>query len=288
MTDETGAADVNDFSTTGRAPGAPGAPCWTSLRTHGLGVAHDFYGPLLGWEFTPGKGGPLRELIATAQGRPVAGIGLLPDDARLTAEWTPFLTAEDIDRAALAVRQCGGTMGVGPLDDAEGGRVAFCSDPAGAVFGMRRLPRSYPPPAPGLPGTPAWLELVVAETRFAVRFYQSVFGLGRETAPSPAEERVVLRHAGRPVLGIRGAGLSVHRAGGAHWLTYFATPDVDRATEHAVALGGRISRPPTNGLNGRSAQLTDPDGAPFGLLTPAATRAERDTAGARGTRVSSA
>jgi predicted enzyme related to lactoylglutathione lyase len=288
MTDRTGAADVNELSTTGREPGAPGAPCWTSLRTRGLGVARDFYGPLLEWRFTPRAGGRRRELIATAQGRPVAGIGLLPEGADLPAVWTPFLTADDIDAAALAVRQCGGTMGVGPLDDAEGGRVAFCSDPAGAVFGMRRLPRAYPPPAPGLPGTPAWLELVVAETSSAVRFYQTVFGLGRETAPARDEERVVLRHAGRPVLGIRGAGLSVHRAGGAHWLTYFATPDVDRAADRAVRLGGRVVRPPTNGLNGRSVQLTGPDGAPFGLLTPAATRAERNAADARATRVGTA
>ncbi|MEU6161439.1 VOC family protein [Streptomyces sp. NPDC047130] len=287
MTDRTGAADVSDFSTTGRAPGAPGAPCWVSLMTRNLGLARDFYGPLLGWKFLPGTRHRGNELIATAQGRPVAGIGLLPAGVRLPSVWTPFLGADDVDGAALAIRQCGGTVGVGPLDDAEGGRLAFCSDPSGAVFGVRRLPPGYPPPAPDRPGSPAWLELVVAEAPFAAKFYETVFGLERESAPSPVAERVVLRHAGRPVLGIRGAGPSVHRGGGAHWLASFAAEDVDRAAARAVELGGRITRPPADGPDGRSVQLTDPEGTFFGLLTPPARRLREATSTAPETGVGS-
>jgi predicted enzyme related to lactoylglutathione lyase len=253
--------------------------------TRGLSEARDFYGPLLGWKFVPGTPRRLRpgsEVIATAHGRPVAGIGLLPPGTTLPPVWTPFLSAADVNGAALAVRQCGGTVGVGPLDDGEGGRLAFCSDPSGALFGVRRLPAAYPPPRTDLPGFAVWLELVVAEARFAAKFYETVFGLERERSLSSAEDPLVMRHAGGPAFGIRGAGLSVHRSSGAHWVTYFATEDVDRAAARAVELGGLITRPPSDGPNGRSVQLTDPDGTLFGLLTPVSTRVPPATAAVPG------
>lgn len=50
--------------------------------------------------------------------------------------WTPYFASDDVDLTAEAVRSCGGTVGVGPLDADDAGRLALASDPSGAVFGI--------------------------------------------------------------------------------------------------------------------------------------------------------
>lgn len=114
----------------------PGTPCWVSLIVHSLCTTQEFYADLFGWEFVPGPDqlGPyVRALI---DGKEVAGIGQLPPDRHLPVAWTTYLATDDADVTAEAIRSCGGTVGVGPLDAADAGRMAIVSDPSGAVFGI--------------------------------------------------------------------------------------------------------------------------------------------------------
>ncbi|CAM5249341.1 VOC family protein [Streptomyces violaceorubidus] len=103
---------------------------------HGPAAIHDFYGALFGWEFRPGPQqlGPYAR--ALLDGREVAGIGQLPPDRQLPTAWTPYFASDDVNVTAETVRLCGGTVGVGPLDAGEAGRMALGSDPTGAVFGV--------------------------------------------------------------------------------------------------------------------------------------------------------
>ncbi|GHF09626.1 VOC family protein [Streptomyces fumanus] len=245
---------------------APGTPCWVSLMVRGLAATQAFYAELFDWEFRPGPqqlGPYVRALLG---GREVAGIGQLPPDRHLPVAWTPYLASDDVDRTAAAVRSCGGTIGVGPLDAAEAGRMAIGSDPAGAVFGIWQAAAHAGTTLTGVPGTPAWNELMTYATTGVAAFYEYVFGHTRDAPVSADHDYVTLRVGGRPVAGIHGVGSALPRDRGPHWVTYFEAADVDASVERLIDLGGHVLRPVRDGSQGRVAMVADPEGARFALL----------------------
>ncbi|MEV1064375.1 VOC family protein [Streptomyces sp. NPDC050263] len=123
----------------------PGSLSWTELYTSDAAAAKEFYGAVLGWEYSdmdmPGGGGAYtlitpeglapearmqgglmqvgKEVLALANGRPY---------------WHPVFAVTDCDAAVAAVTGNGGTVQMGP-EDAEGvGRLAVCLDPSKADF----------------------------------------------------------------------------------------------------------------------------------------------------------
>ncbi|MFF5159175.1 VOC family protein [Streptomyces sp. NPDC000348] len=263
MTDARGNARPD-----GEAPArhTPGTPCWASLTVHGLEAAEEFYGALFGWEFRPGPRRPGPYVRAVLDGREVAGVGVLPPARDLPAAWTPYFASDDVDLTADVVRSCGGTVGVGPLDAADAGRLAIGSDPCGAVFGVRQAAARAGTSVTGGPGTPAWNELTTFESARTAKFYATVFGYDEEPVVPADPARVTLCLDGRPVAGVHGVGRALPRDRGPHWTTYFTVSDADDAAERVLRLGGRVLAPPRDGVRGRAATVADPEGARFALL----------------------
>ncbi|MFE4667339.1 VOC family protein [Streptomyces sp. NPDC056716] len=250
----------------GRARYAPGTPCWVSLMVHGLEATQDFYRELFGWEFRPGPqqlGAYVRALLG---GREVAGIGTLPPDRQLPVAWTPYLASDDVDATADMVRLCGGTIGVGPLDAAEAGRMAIGSDPAGAVFGIWQGAEHPGTAVSEVPGTPAWNELRTFDTVGVAKFYETVFGFEPVAAESPDVDHVTLLVEGRPVAAIEGVGSALPRDRGPHWMTYFEVAETERALERLAELGGQVLGAVRDSEHGRVAVVADPEGARFSLV----------------------
>ncbi|GGX27411.1 VOC family protein [Streptomyces lomondensis] len=266
MTDTRGSTGPN-----GETPArhAPGAPCWVSLMVHGPAATEEFYGALFGWEFRPGPQQLGPYVRALLDEREVAGIGRLPPDRHLPIAWTPYFASRNVDRTAETVRSCGGTIGVGPLDAADAGRLAICSDPSGAVFGIWQAAAHLGTTVSGVPGTPAWNELLTFETASVAKFYRTVFGYEEEPMVSADFDCVTLHLGGGPVAGIHGLGQALPRDRGAHWVTYFQVADVDDALDHLVHLGGHVLKPVHDTAHGRVARVADPEGARFALLQPA-------------------
>ncbi|MFD8277231.1 VOC family protein [Streptomyces flaveolus] len=244
----------------------PGTPCWVSLMVHGPAATQEFYGALFGWEFQPGPQqlGPYAR--ALLDGREVAGIGTLPPDRQLPIAWTPYLASDDVNRTAETVRACGGTVGVGPLDAAEAGRMAIGSDPSGAVFGVWQAATHLGTAVTGEPGTPAWNELTTFEAASVAKFYETVFGFEVEPAITAGLDHVTLRLDGRPVAGIHGIGDALPRERGPHWTTYFEVADIGESLERLTELGGHVLEPARDTFRGREASVADPEGALFSLL----------------------
>lgn len=286
----------------GPARRRPGTPCWVSLMAHSMTTAQAFYGELFGWEFRPGPDRLRPYVRAVLAGRDVAGIGRLPPDLPLPVAWTPYLASDDVDLTAETVRRCGGTIGVGPLETGDAGRLAIGSDPSGAVFGLWQAPAHRGTDRGGGPGTPVWHELHTFETANVAKFYATLFDYGTErrepaaelgSGPGPGSEsesrsraesgtgtgsgsrsgtgascddHVTLSLAGRPVAALHGAGAELPRARGSHWLTYFAVADAYASLDRLTALGGQVLAPPRDTGRGRVATVTDPEGARFALL----------------------
>lgn len=245
---------------------APGTPCWVSLMVHEVTATQDFYGELFGWEFELGPqqlGWYVRALL---DGQEVAGIGRLSPDRHLPVAWTPYLASDDVDLTAEMVRSSGGTVGVGPLDGADAGRLAIASDPMGAVFGIWQAAAHLGTGITGVPGTPAWNELVTRDSSSVTKFYKAVFGYEEEPVVSADFDYVTLHIEGRPVAGIHGVGNFLPLGRGPHWMTYFEVSDTDAATALLVDLGGRVVKPPHDSAYGRVATVTDPEGAMFSLI----------------------
>ncbi|MFM9608611.1 VOC family protein [Streptomyces niveiscabiei] len=256
--------EARDPDRRGEAHGryTPGTPCWVSLMVHGLTATKEFYGELFGWEFQPGP----RQLGAYARalldGRHVAGIGQLPADRHLPVAWTPYFATDDIDRDAERVRLCGGTVGVGPLDAGDAGRLAICSDPAGAVFGLWQAAAHLGTAVTGVHGTPAWNELLTYDTETVTKFYETLFGYDSDRTP----DTVTLFLDGHPAAALHALGPTLPRDRGPHWLTYFEVTDTDTALSRVTSLGGHIITPPATTPLGRTTTVSDPEGARFALL----------------------
>jgi predicted enzyme related to lactoylglutathione lyase len=236
-----------------------GAPCWVSLMTTDLDAAQDFYARLFSWDYTPG---PLRlgpYARATVDGRPVAGIGVV--DARLgfPVDWVTYFAADSADEVAGRIRDCGGTVALGPLDSDAAGRLVVASDPDGAVFGVWEGHAHLGWAVRDEPGTAAWSELATLDVARAVEFYTGVFGSTEVHRFDGAGERTLLAGAD----GIAVAG--VHRAGpdeAPAWRVHFAVSDLAEAERTARGLGARSDVPSCAG----SLSLRDPHGGPFALV----------------------
>ncbi|WP_033308346.1 VOC family protein [Streptomyces iakyrus] len=263
MTDARGSAGPYGDPPAGHAPGAP---CWVSLMVHGLDATEDFYGALFGWEFQPGPQQLGPYVRALLDGREVAGLGRLPPDRHLPIAWTPYFASRNADLTAETVRSRGGTIGVGPLDAADAGRLAICSDPAGAVFGIWQAATHLGTAVSGVPGAPAWNELLTFESASAAKFYRTVFGYEEEPVVSADFDYVELHLGGAPVAGIHGVGHALPRDRGPHWVTYFQVADVDDAVDQLVHLGGQVLKPVHDTAHGRVAGVADPEGARFAIV----------------------
>ncbi|MFI6346186.1 VOC family protein [Streptomyces sp. NPDC050560] len=264
MTEALGSTDRTSTRTASRL--TPGTPCWMSLMAHDLTAARKFYATLFGWTFRPGPHQLGPYVGALLGDRDVAGIGQLPPNRHLTVRWTPFFATDDVNATADLVRLCGGTVGVGPLDAGDAGRLAVAVDPCGAVFGLWQATGLPGLSLSGAPGSLAWNELLTYDSADA-GFYEAVFGYNRGLPRPTADAARTLHVDGRAVASAQGMGRDLPGNRGAHWMTYFETGDVDRSARRVVELGGRLVEAARDTRFGRTAVVADPQGGVFRLLT---------------------
>ncbi len=251
-----------------------GAPCWVSLMARDLQGAQEFYGTVLGWKFRPARLGDAFT-VAELDGVPVAGIGALAGDMVGAVTWTPYFAVDDADVTADRIRERSGTIAVGPVSFASGGRGALAADRDGAVFGIWEGGVSADWRV-GRGPSPAWLELRTRDAFEAAIFYGEVleWATGRVGCCEVGyeDEQVVLRQAGEPVARLNGgvADAASHvPESRPRWHVYFRVPDLDEAIDAVTAAGGTTLSTIVSSATERWVTVRDPEGA---MLTLTATR----------------
>lgn len=244
----------------------------TTVETRtGLVVWHDhvsddpeaakrFYGELLGWEFAVWEGGERPYSLIRKEGTDHGGF---VEGGGGHAHWAAYVATE-ADAAAERARAAGGTIVVEPTDIPEVGRFAVVADPQGGIAAPFTPAYDSPPPA----GAFLWDELVTSDVEAARSFYADVFGWGVTDMDMGEGGTYTVFTRGEQQ--VAGAMQKRGGEGGATWLSYLASEDVDADAERAVSLGATLLIEPstTEGI-GRSCVLRDPTGALFGLYKAA-------------------
>ena len=251
---------------------------WYELMTNDVSAAQAFYGPLLGWQFADSGQADRVYQLASMNGNNICGLMPIPEGADMPPCWMGYLGVNDVDRAVVDLTKAGGTTYMEPLDIENVGRIAFVSDPQGAMFYVMHSGRSgseqdnsSPPFAAEQPmiGHCAWNELMTSDQSAALSFYSKQFSWHKEDDAMDMGEAgsyEFLRHGSHMIAGIMKKPAEVPISA---WSYYFRVSDIDKSVQIIKDNGGHLLAEPMEIPGGEFAlQAIDPQQAMFALVGP--------------------
>lgn len=267
-----------------------GVPCWIDVLEPDVAATMAFYGELFGWDFevrTP-PGAPTSYAYARKDGLLVAGVGGPPAPGEPPAGWTTYVWVDSADDTAATVLAAGGQVLAPPMDIPRAGRVAMCSDPAGAVFGVWQPAENRGAELVNAPGSWNFSDLTPRDAGEAETFYGTVFGWECDPFEMSAGDKAsIWRVPGYgDFLAQRDPALRERQAadqapagfadavailnppaddGAGRWHVTFAVADADAAFTRALGLGATVVTPLYDTMYTRMGTVADPQGATFTL-----------------------
>ena len=251
-----------------------GKVIFVELVTPDLSAAKKFYAGLFGWTFRDIQAGRREYAEAFLDGRPVAGLvqRSVPAGEHRQPAWLSFFAVGDVDAAKKVALQNSAKVLFEPHSIPDRGREAVFADPQGAVFAVLASSSGDPADVLAAPGEWIWSSLITSDPDTDAAFYQKVFGYEVFELPAGEGSQHLLlasdNYARASVNSLPANRPNVHP----HWLNYIRVEDTVKMTAKVVALGGRVLvEPRTDRHGGKVAVVSDPLGAPFGLLEWTAT-----------------
>ena len=264
-----------------------GVTCWIDVEEPDVDAAQEFYGGLLGWDFTVATppDAPWRYVVASVGGQDVAALAEVADGP---GRWSTYVAVDDADAVADRAVALGATLVRGPKDAGPAGREAALRDPEGYDIRLWQARRRLGAQLTNAPGTWNFSNLHTADLDAAQRFYGELFpwrfvDQGWATAISvpgygdhleaTVDPDIRTRQADAP-RGLRGRHRShrrrpatTRRAGPSSWPSPTATPRRPRVVELGGTVaavlrdrlvgGGARPRPPGRGLHGEPVHAPD-------------------------------
>jgi len=118
----------------------PGGLTWTDARLTDPETARAFYTAVFGYHYEPMPGAPGDYMTFHLDEAPLGGMGGMMDPADgMPSHWVAYFSVADTDTAVTAAVGGGGSMQGTPMDTPFG-RMAFLTDPDGAVFALAGPP----------------------------------------------------------------------------------------------------------------------------------------------------
>jgi len=120
-----------------RLANEPGSVTWNEALTRDVDAAKAFYAAVFGYALGDLSSAGARYATIDLDGRPVGGVGSLPDGApdEAPAHWLTYFLVTDADATVAAAQQLGGALADGP-QDTEFGRMAVLTGPFGERFAI--------------------------------------------------------------------------------------------------------------------------------------------------------
>jgi len=246
----------------------PGKPIFLQLVTPDLDTAKLFYGTLFGWKFRNARADALDIAVASVDGQPIASLVHrdFPNGVKRQPAWVAYFAVQDVDAAGTLAVQHGAKVLQAPHTLAGFGREAIYADPQGAVFGTLASATGDPPDELVAPGAWIWSTLLTTDPDTDTAFYQSLFDYEVFDLPEDAGGEHFLLASdddARASANRLPPGPSQHP----HWLNFIRVVDADATIAELTKLGGHVLVPPrVDRHGGRVAVVSDPSGAPFGLM----------------------
>lgn len=232
---------------------------WIDLLTENTQDAAAFYRGLFGWQVKTWSGDKTY-LVFSHKGKPIAGMTAITQQDGKAPEswWLLSLSVDDVDQSVAVVKQNGGTLLEGPVDDAGRGRMALVSDSGGAPMILLRARGGVPANEQAAIGSWFWTDLFTRDAQAAEAFYTPLAGF--QTKPLDAREGH--RYQVFQQKGTTRAGLVELQWDDLedNWLPYFMVEDVKATVSRARELGGNVVLERED-----VALLVDSTGAVFGV-----------------------
>ncbi len=245
-----------------------GAPCWVELASTDMDRARAFYGDLFGWT-SEASGPEYGGYIGFASdGDGVAG-GMPCDDTNPAKNtWTIYLRVDDVEATTAAAKSAGAQVALEPMQVGTLGSMAVIIDPGGASVGLWQTGEHLGFGALARYHAPAWFELLSTDYDAAIPFYTDVLGWDTQTMSDSPEFRYSTYGTETEArAGIMDASNMPTDMSSAGWLVYFQVADPDAAVAKAIELGGTCTVDAHDSPFGRLAQLTDPMGTRFMVIS---------------------
>jgi uncharacterized protein len=250
---------------------AQGTPNWVDVQTTDQSAGKDFYGSLFGWSFNdqPSPDGRVYSM-AVLNGETVAAVAPMPPGAPegMPPVWNTYIAVDDVDATLGKVGPAGGQVFMPAFDIGDAGRMAVIGDPTGAVVALWQAKEHIGATLVNETGAVIWNELLTDGPDSALAFYEAVLGITHSTMEMAPGQQYRLLKVGDTQVG----GCMEPPMPGVpnHWHVYFAVDDADATAAKASAQGGQVVAEPFDIPSvGRSAVLSDPQGAVFSVLKPA-------------------
>jgi len=250
-----------------------GKVIFVELVTPDLVSAEHFYSGLFGWTFQATQDTNTTDGTVYAQayknGYPVAGLiqKSVPDNEHRQSAWLSFIAVKDVDATRAAAVQHGAKVLIEPRDVPIRGRQAVFADPQGAVFAVLASSSGDPVDVLAEPGEWIWSSLITRDPDAGAAFYQDLFNYEIFELPAnPGKEHLIMaseNYARASANSLPSAEPNRH----SHWLNYVRVVDAVAMAAKVKELGGHVLvEPRVDRHGGKVAVVSDPSGAPFGLL----------------------
>lgn len=120
---------------------ANGSVCWYELTTQHVDAAKPFYEELFGWNLQPSKLSPVPYDEIHVGEKAIGGMLRIdeswgPDWASMPSHWMTYIAVDNCDATVESIKANGGNICIPAFDAPNVGRIAVCSDPAGATFSI--------------------------------------------------------------------------------------------------------------------------------------------------------
>ena len=242
---------------------------WFEYVSKQADKAQGFFGELFGWttQQVPMPTMGNYTMIAVG-GHTIGGYLPTPEGAPAHSHWLTHLLTKNVVESAAKVKSLGGRIGKAPTKIGDFGTMAVAFDPQGGVFALWQ-PNKVEESAKPENGHFCWNELSSKDVPASIAFYKALAGFDVETTEMPGMGTYTqLKSDGQPRAGIMKQMMpeAPHA-----WLPYVQVASADTTSSRAKQLGATIVVPPTDIPNvGRFSIFVDPQGAPLGILQPAA------------------